>query len=127
MRGHIKSVGFIIPNEIGYQQNLARFTLSAPLFFSYFLEMCASKIFQLEDPPTVDFDYLILIWDLQIRYIALLLIMAISLSNCYEIFRWTDPISGNEFENICKWIKSFDQDVQIMKSNLENVEMLEFD
>ena len=119
MRGHFRSVDFIIPNDI------VLFLQS--LVFSYCLLKLGTELgcslFLAKDPPTFDFDYLIL--DFLIP--SLTLIMAISLSNFYEIFIWTDPISGNEFENFCKWIKSFDQDVEIMKNNLEKVEMIEFD
>ena len=116
MRGHFRSVGLMIPNDIVFLQRY---------WFSYFLlklgAVLAYSFFQVKDPSAFD----LFVLDLHVH--SMVPFMAISLSNFYEIFRWTDPISGNEFENFCKWIKSFDQDMQIMKNNLENVEMLEFD
>ena len=116
MRGHFRSVGFMIPNDIVF---LRRF------WFKYFLlklgAVLAYSFFQVKDPSAFD------LFVLDLHVLSMVLFMGFSLSNFYEIFKWTDPISGNEFENFCKWIKSFDQDVDLVKNNLGNVEMLEFD
>ena len=120
MKGHMKTAGLFITRD-GYerheQQILAVFV---PIFF-----ISCGLIVHLEDPFPLNFNLNGL--GTHVTYLMALFVMKQIWSNLNEVFRWTDPICGNEFENFCNWVKSFDQDMEIMANNLENVEIIEFD
>jgi hypothetical protein len=119
MKGHIKTAGMFISYggmERHEQQILAIF---APIFF------ITCRLMQFEDPFPLQFHLNGL--GTFVTYMMALLLMLQIFYNLNEVFRWNDPICGNEFENFCNWVKSFDQDVEIMANNLENVEIIEFD
>ena len=120
MKGHIKTAGLFITYN-GYerheQQILATF---GPIFF-----ISCGLIVHYEDPFPLNFNLNGL--GTHVTYMMALFLMKQILSNLNEVFRWTDPICGNAFENFWNWVKSFDQDVEIMTNNLENVEIIEFD
>ena len=119
MKGHIKTAGLFITYN-GYerheQQILATF---GPIFF-----ISCGLIVHYEDPFPLNFNLNGL--GTHVTYMMALFLMKQILSNLNEVFRWTDPICGNAFENFWNWVKSFDQDVEIMTNNLENVEIIEF-
>ena len=124
MRGHIRTASFIIQYNMvdTYWYTVFKASFVFAVFILFFPLIFPRNFFQGEDfPPSL---FLITTY---YAPPALLLIVAILMFNFNEIFIWTDPISGNEFENLCKWMKSFDQEVKIMASNPANVEMIEFD
>ena len=120
MKGHMRTAALFITRD-GYerheQQILATFV---PIFF-----ISCGLIVHLEDPFPLNFNLNGL--GTHVTYLMALFVMKQIWSNLNEVFRWTDPICGNEFENFCNWVKSFDQDMEIMANNLENVEIIEFD
>ena len=80
---------------------------------------------QLEDPFPLQFHLNGL--GTFVTYMTALLLMLQILSNLNEIFRCTDSICGHEFEKFCNWVKSFDQEGEIMTNNLKKFEIIEFD
>ena len=142
MRGHVRTTGFMISKDTVLQKKVTKFIFSNALFMYFILfPFCYLEVFlkfafgfsnekdlpfHLPLPPSLFIIFLFsaLYGILIFSYFILTFIV---FDNFREIFWWTDPITGSEFENFCKWIKSFDQDVKIMTNTFENEEMIEFD